>query len=307
MAQAPGSEKILAYGVIQNSIMTVGVDYWAGNTASTLTSRDLPPLKEAGIQMVRIDFAPNYENGWSETVPLFTANGIEVLGLLMRRDLIDNIDAWGDWVYNIVLSYKDYVNVWEIWNEPNLNSFFPGKDPAKYTNFLKTGYTRAKQADPTCIILGGSVVFTKQDSLDFLTAMYQNGAKDYMDALSWHPYCKPYPPDNTQWVNAYPKLETHVRPIMANYGDGDKKIWITEFGYQTYPNGGEDVGEENQADYLVRALEMAQDWGWVEAFIIYNWKDSSTTGKYTKGLVRTDRSTKPSFFAVKDFIASMPP
>jgi len=123
--------------------------------------------------------------------------------------------------------------------------------------------------------------------------MYNSGAKDYMDALAYHPYCSPFSPESTRISNAYARLETHVRPIMIQNGDGDKTIWITEMGWTT-----DDVTTAQQATYLTQALTMAQDWGWVETFIIYNWIDSA---RFTYGLLNMNGSPKPAFNAVKDF------
>jgi len=289
---------ISSYGEIQvvhTLRMIVGTDIWYGTTASKFLSESyLSLMQECGIQMVRLEFSLDSVANLRTLVPVVVQNGIQVLGLLLRTDLApDNVDAWGDWVYSVVNEFKQYVHVWECWNEPNLENYFSGKDPVKYTNFLKRCYTEAKRADPTCFVLGGSVVFTHRTALNFLTAIYQNGAKDYMDALSYHPYCTPYAPDDTSSPNPFIKL-TDVRTIMANYGD-TRPIWITEVGWNA------DIGEAKQADYLVQALEMARDWGWIETFIIYNWQDG---GGFTYGLLRTDLSPKPSFYAVKSFTTS---
>jgi len=251
--------------------------------------------------MVRINFGElRYMSNLRSLVPAIVENGIDVLGLLMRSDLApDNVNAWGDWVYDVVSEFKNYVHVWEIWNEPNLNKFFSGKDPVKYTNFLKRAYTEAKRADPTCFVLGGSIVFTHNTALNFLRAVYNNGGGDYMDALSCHPYCDPYAPDDTRSTpNPYIYL-TRVRDVMVDYGEQDKTIWITEVGWSS--NEDRQVGDEKQAQYLVQALEMARDWGWVETFLTI-WKDSESSGMLTKGLLRENLSRKPSFYAVSDFI-----
>jgi hypothetical protein len=298
---------ISTYGVIHDSRMKVGVDYWAGTATSHFTNRDLPFMQEAGINIVRLEFAAWSESNLATLIPLIRANGIEILGLLMRKDLVDNIDAWGDWVYNIVQLYKDKVNVWEIWNEPNWNTGFgaPG-DPVKYTEFLKRAYVKAKQADPYCTVLGGSILGTHDAGLNFLKSMYDNGAKDYMDAVAIHPYCttvSPLYPHETSTGKAFWKLE-YARNIMADYGDEDKKIWITEMGWAT--NGTNSLTEEQQALYLTQALNLAKSWGWVEAFIIYCWMDG---GGFYFGLTRTrynppytyENFCKPAFFTVKNF------
>jgi hypothetical protein len=286
--------------------MMVGVDYWAGFTATFLTNRDLPFLKEAGIQIVRMDVGPSFESIFPQTVPILKANGIEVLALLMRLDLLGNIDAWGDYVYNRVLAYKDQIKVWEIWNEPNDVRYGFQNDPAGYTEFLKRAYVRAKQADPDCIVLGGSVWGTDDYGLNYIRSMYEYGAKDYMDALAFHPYCANQPPEypyQTSTGKAFWKLQL-VRDVMVENGDVDKKIWITEMGWSSNA-----VTEQQQADYLTRALTMAKNWSWVETFSIYNWMDG---GDLYFGLTRTkynppythENFCKPSFFAVRDFISN---
>lgn len=297
-----------SHGVILTKKMLVGVDYWANFTASHLKSRDLPFMIECGVKVVRLEFNPAYEANFKETVSIFVANGIKIVAVLMRRDLVDDINAWGEWVYETVNKYKHMVKVWEIWNEPNWDTGFgaPG-DPLKYMEFLKVAYVKAKQADPNCTVLGGSVLGTDNAGLNFLRAMYENGAKDYMDALAYHPYCtivSPLYPHQTSTGKAFWKLEW-VRNIMTEYGDGNKKIWITEVGWAT--NGTNAVSEDQQALFLTQALELAGTWNWVEAFIIYNWMDG---GGFYFGLMRTrynppytyENFCKMSYFAVKDFI-----
>jgi hypothetical protein len=300
-------ETISSYGVIATKKMIVGVDYWAGMDKSHFLNRDAPFLKEAGIRILRLEFGEWSLDNLATLIPEIKSQGFEVLGLLMRKDLVEDINAWESWVFNVVSMFKDKVKVWEIWNEPNWNTGFgaPG-DPVKYTEFLKRAYIKAKQADPECVVLGGSILGTDNAGLNFLRLMYENGAKDYMDALAYHPYCttvSPLYPYETSTGKAFWKLEW-VKNIMAEYGDGNKKIWITEIGWAT--NGTNSVTEDQQALYINQALNLAKSWGWVEAFIIYNWMDGG--GLYF-GLTRTrynppytyENFCKPAFFTVKNF------
>jgi hypothetical protein len=286
--------------------MLVGCDYWAGSISSFLTDRDLPFLKDAGIQMVRLEFAVEYESTYPELVSLLTANEIKILGLLMRVDLVGNVDAWGDWVYNTVLEYKSIVKVWEIWNEPDWQTGFQD-NPEGYTEFLKRAYTRAKEADPTCIILAGVFTGAGETPLNYFRRMYDAGAKNYFDAFSIHCYPEGPPeyPNEGSWGQAFWKIQL-FKDLMDEKGDGYKKIWITEFGWSS-----QDVGEAQQADYLTRALTMAKNWGWVETAIVFSWMDSEPANLYY-GLVRekysppytSENFCKPSFFAIKDFISN---
>jgi hypothetical protein len=277
--------------------MSVGVDMWSGTTTNTM-SNYLSLLQDAGLTTIRLEFNKDSISNLRTLAPYVNDHGIRIIGMLLRTDLApDNVNDWGNWVHSTIDEFKNYVHVWEIWNEPNQNKFFPGKDPVKYTEFLKRGYSEAKSVDPTCFILGCSIPFTHSKALDFLEAVYENDGGNYMDALSWHPYCDPYAPEDTSSTpNPYVYL-TRVRDMMNEYGQQNKKIWITEVGWSS-----DDTGETLQAEYLVRALQLARDWGWIDTFIIYNWKDTASSGTSTKGLLRMDLSIKPAYYAVKDFI-----
>lgn len=302
-----GPQKTIhAGGSISLKRVHVGVDYWSGFTASSFLNRDLQFLREAGIETLRLEFGTS--SNLASLVPAVTGNGIKVLGLLMRKDLVSNVDAWGDWVYDTVLAFRENVTVWEIWNEPNWNTGFgaPG-DPAKYMEFLRAAYISAKQADPSCIVLGGSILGTDYAGQNWLSSMYNNGAKDYMDAVAIHPYCgsvSPLYPNATGTGKAFWKLQ-NMRDIMVQYGDQNKKIWITEMGWSTGGSGTVNT-EAEQALYLSQALNLSDSWSWLDTFIIYQWMDG---GGFYYGLVREkysppytyDDFCKQAFFAVKDY------
>jgi exo-beta-1,3-glucanase (GH17 family) len=299
---------IMTKGIVHLRRILVGADYWSGFSASSFLSRDLPFLKEANINIIRLEFGPSSESNLATLVPTVRQNGIEVLGLLMRKDLISDVNAWGTWVNNTVSNFKDKIKVWEIWNEPNWNTGFgaPG-DPIKYMEFLKEAYINAKQADPDCVVLGSSILATDNAGQNWLRSMYDNGAKDYMDAVAVHPYCSslsPLYPSVTGSGKAFWKLQS-MRDIMIQYGDANKSIWITEMGWPTGGSGGV-VTEAEQALYLSQALNLSESWDWLETFIIYQWMDG---GGFYYGLVREQYNPpyteetfcKPSFSAVRDF------
>ena len=61
-----------------------------------------------------------------------------------------------------------------------------------------------------------------------------------------------------------------VRDIMLSYGD-NRSVWITELGYTIQPGIHPYVTEEDQAVYLVGALQrVRREWPWVEMFTVWN-------------------------------------
>jgi hypothetical protein len=290
---------LIPYVSAQNS-MAVGADMYWGTSVSQW-NRYSDTYTGCGLTYVRLAFTPSSLSNLRSLVPTITADGVKVIGLLYNRNYDpDNYRGFGDWVYDVVSEFKDYVKVWEIWNEPNQNSFFSGKDPVKYTNFLKAGYTNAKAVDPTCTVLGVSLTWTHSGAQSFLRAVYEAGGKDYMDALASHPYCYPYAPEEHP-SNPYTDLPK-IKAVMEEYGD-DNHIWITELGWS---HGGEyEVSDSQQAEYLEEALELAKGWGWVDCLVIYSYKDSSGMSRQM-GITSSSGTPHESYYAVKSFISGLP-
>ena len=66
------------------------------------------------------------------------------------------------------------------------------------------------------------------------------------------------------------------RNIMVKYGDGNKRLWPTEFGWASSGNpvaGYEYAAynsEQQQGEYIVRAYQMMRNWGWVGVAFLWN-------------------------------------
>jgi hypothetical protein len=66
------------------------------------------------------------------------------------------------------------------------------------------------------------------------------------------------------------------RQVMVAYGDANKRLWPTEFGWGSTisPHPGYEfesyISEAQQAQYIVNAYRMMQNWGWVGGAFIRN-------------------------------------
>jgi hypothetical protein len=287
----------------------VGVNYIGMTDQTDCRARDLPLFKAANIRHVRLGRPlPETYAKYGGMVDLLTSNGIEVLGILQDENLVSDVDAWGDYVYNTVLQFKGKIRCWSVWNEPNWDNF--RGNATGYTEFLKKAYVRAKQADPQSFILSGDLL-NVTDSVSYLTKMYDNGAQGFMDAIAIHPYCYPASPlEPNRGLDGQSFWELPlVRDLMVKRGDASKKVWVTEFGYTT-PGGsfqvgdGQTVTEQDQATYLTETLQLGSTWDWLERVYVYEWMDSGQDwGQY--GLVRQRYNppyeTKPSLDSVRNF------
>src|SRR5207248_909512 len=98
-----------------------------------------------------------------------------------------NLNDYASFVHVAAAHFAAHgVHAYEIWNEPNLASFWePTPDPVRYTQMLKLAYPAIKSADPTATVVtgglspGGSygaVTSTYTNEVTFLEQMYKDGA-----------------------------------------------------------------------------------------------------------------------------------
>jgi hypothetical protein len=259
-------------------------------------------INEFGLQAIlRLDAPPNWtrkDNSAPQAPP-------------------DNVADYGDFVYNVVSHLKGKgIHYYQIWNEPNINLGW-GKpaDPAAYVQLLKTGYQRAKEADPNAVILTAPLAITLEHSvlnvsdLDFLKAMYDAGAKDYFDILSANAYglsLPPTDPPNPDKLNF--QRVTLQRKIMEDNGDAAKPVWFDEFGWNASPADMPPdkliwgrVSEQQQSDYTRDAIQMARSqWPWVGVINLWYFRQDGTAyspsdSAYYFRMVNPDFSPTPLY------------
>lgn len=185
----------------------------------------------------------------------------------------------------------------EVWNETNMEREW-GANPisgADYMRYLQVAYTRIKQACPSIVVVSAAPTPTGvtapgyMDDLAYLHQMYQAGLKNWSDAIGVHPsgFCNA--PDarigssnvcggsyNNHRSFFFRETMESYRAVMVQYGDGDKQLWPTEFGWASTPNPHPDflyarnISLEMQAQWLEQAFRMMKAWGWVGVTFLWN-------------------------------------
>jgi spore germination protein YaaH len=199
------------------------------------------------------------------------------------------------------------VKAIEVWNEQNLHYEWGNMriDPAAYMNLLKPAYNRIKAACSGMIVVSGALTPTgapppkAMDDVQYLDGMYQNGLKNFSDAIGAHPSGYNVAP----WVKggqeacdfitkqgssfrgpcntlhrswSFNGTLTQYYGVMRKYGDGGKKIWPTEFGWATNWIGDTTYGyardntRQEQAEWTVRAYQLMKQWGFVGVAFLWN-------------------------------------
>jgi hypothetical protein len=160
------------------------------------------------------------------------------------------------------------VHTWEVWNEPNIPTFWkPNPDAVAYTELLKAAYAAAHQADPNCVIIGAAA---NETDLNWLRDIAKNGGMKSMDAVSIHPYSMS---DGPEQMDLARQLE-NVRAFLKTQGRPDMPIWITEMGWQSSLADTEAVESAARCvaqSYVIAAVEGVAHLFW---FNLQDWTDS---------------------------------
>lgn len=139
--------------------------------------------------------------------------------------------------------YRGKVRYYEFWNEPNGYSWHAVGKPEEYAPILKVAYKALKEGDPDCqVAVGGLDGAGWKGYYHYVETLYDLGCKGYFDAVTVHPYRWDGP------IDVYGLKNVHR--VMTEHGDGDKMIWITEYGWD------KEYGHENKAKWLKQSLDL---------------------------------------------------
>ncbi|OHB66259.1 MAG: hypothetical protein A2V70_04905 [Planctomycetes bacterium RBG_13_63_9] len=272
-----------------------------------IAQQELRRMREGGIRWVRADFdwsgVERQPGQWTfdhldDTVAWAEAAGVEILPILdydvpWARPAHQHLDAWLQYVRQVVGRYKDRLRYWEVWNEPNLEGFWHDKpDAGDYTKLLKATYETIHEIDPELVVLLGG---TSEIPWSYLEGIYKADGKASFDVMNVHPYRYPHSPERRPLVDDL----TRLRRLMERYGDAGKPIWITEFGWPTHQDR-RGVSPPQQAEMLARAYLLAFQAG-VQVVFWYEFQAPEGKADYNEdhfGIVHRDLSPKPAYTAM---------
>ncbi len=130
-------------------------------------------------------------------------------------------DAFIRYVTATVTRYKDQVSAFEIWNEPNLKIRFWGGNDKEFFELFKRTVNAIKSIDSTIIVTTPGIC---RGSDKYLQKMFEAGAMEHVDVISFHPYAITLP--------GYLKQIEQMQETAQSFGFKGE-YWISEMGYPT--------------------------------------------------------------------------
>jgi hypothetical protein len=204
-----------------------------------------------------------------------------------------DLQTYATFAGKLAARYKGRVAAYELGNEPNhLKSFAnPSEAPRLYAQLLKLSYPAIKAADPAAKVLTAGVGGTTGNGVvggdEFVADLYAAGAKPYFDGVAYHPYTYPLLPSDDHGARGWNRM-LKARDTMVSNGDGDKQIWVTEYGAPT--DGPNSVSEDQQAKIMYDAFRLWATYPWAGPLCWFDYRDKGTDtsdhgnffGLYTK-------------------------
>jgi polysaccharide biosynthesis protein PslG len=216
---------------------------------------------------------------------------------------------YADALRHLARRYGSRVAGWEVWNEPNAESFWRAADPVgQYVALLRAAYPAVKAVAPSVPVVGGSLMYADEA---WTRAAYAAGVKGAFDAWSVHPYSEDRSPlapaPGAEWRKlSFAEGVPAIRQTLLEQGD-DKPLWLTEVGWHTSTTRGaaawrNGVDLARQATFTAEALAKAAEWPWVHAVIAFGLRDTSTDPTFREGnfgLHTIDGTPKPAAAAFR--------
>ncbi len=210
------------------------------------------------------------------------------------------------WRENPFVPYEP-IEAWEVWNEPNLASFWTEGDPdaQEYAALLKLIGGAIHEADPRAKVVFAGMPEPRGSrpipADEFLADVYEvPGIEAAFDVVAAHPYAGS--------VGGVDRRLARLRAVMRRNGDEEKPLWITELGWSStgidhYLVKDLDSQARLTRDTIAMLRERAAEYK-LGTVIFFRWQDpdvgcSKVGGCWydNAGLFTSDERPKPAWKA----------
>jgi hypothetical protein len=187
-----------------------------------------------------------------------------------------------------------------------LRSFLRPNSPRVYVSKLLNPTVAALHAEHRGLRVAGGATSPRRTASGMAPIQFMRGmrrAHARLDAYSHHPYptsrFETPTKANCQYckgILTMARLPDLLREVRRDFGR--KRIWLTEYGYQTNPPDRRlGVSKARQAAYLAQAAWIAYKAPYVDLLIHFLVRDERAIGRWQSGFFTFGGSAKPSFRA----------
>ncbi|MGQ9635268.1 MAG: hypothetical protein ACUVXB_13615 [Bryobacteraceae bacterium] len=260
---------------------------------------------------------------WDPYIDLCRKHGLSLVGNLTGLNqwhdprTPEGVEAYCRMARALVTRFRAKIQHWQIWNEPNGGSFWPGTT-SEYARLLASAGKTIHQTDPSAKVLGLNMAFC---DVRWAERVLKQVPFDSFDILCFHPYRPPSTPEERydwwiidQYVGNWHRQELsenyplaylafvqqtqELARVVERFGPR-KPFWVTEMNWNTpaCPFGTQEL---RQSDLLVRFYVLAIASGLVEKIFPWTLTDNRNR-QYSMadmvGLMRHNLVPKYAYYA----------
>ena len=249
---------------------------------------ELDQIQAVGAKIVRLDSLPGNQAQLDPVVAGVLARGMEPMLILFGTTGPLNPSTAASFASSQAAKWKGRVRLYEFANEPDLQ----GWTGTTYAQALIPLSDAIKSADPNAVVIAGALwKGSPGGPVQFVTDMYNAGAKGHFDILSLHLYDDPFASGDWNVWNMAFHTTPSVRSVMDAHGDSAIPIGASEAGGPVYK-----YGETGQATIVGHDFDALQSDPRLAFVCLYSMMDDPVAGF---GLLRPDRSQRPAWTAFR--------
>lgn len=217
--------------------------------------------------------------------PIFAADGS-----------VNPNNYWASYVARVVNNYGDYVDTFEVWNEPDqvggnwqaTTSWDTTAPNAKdliwwnetvfsYIRMLRVTWEVVHKLHPSCRVTAGGIgydtylaallKFTDEPKAGAVTADYPDTGAKYLDVIDYHYYPVFGGGSSDKGVDGFIAARDGYRARLMAAKAGDREYLVTESGAPRYALGTYPGGTDYSASYLLKCMTLAH----YEGFVGVDW------------------------------------
>ena len=214
-------------------------------------------------------------------------------------------EGWQNYVAELVKHYRDRVTHYEVWNEPDLLSFWKCQPKAAdYVDLVRLTAGPLHKEQPDAKLIGGAIAWGMTVwSLKFLEDCMKAGLHELVDIVTYHGYKSVPERHSTQEIAAFTQILNRYKSSL--------KYWQGEAGIQSkVPADGNSgalatmkLSEDVQARMLLRRtmLELHNGCAMSSYFHMADFAHyAGDKHTYHYGLIRLeDAAPKPAYYALQ--------
>jgi len=131
----------------------------------------------------------------------------------------EEIERYLDFVRFIVGHFKDRVQIYEIYNEPDNTACPQWIEVEDYINLVRRAVPVIREEYPDAKIqVGGMAGLSNPDSQDYLFSILESDIMPLVDIVSWHPFYGNSPETDPDYYYTYPTLVQKIKDTATSYG-----------------------------------------------------------------------------------------